>query len=164
MTVNARWQSRRPRSRAAVQVPNFYSSRSRSRAIEIRYVNGSSGAGTTALSLGVHRHMSFKHLSFSNNFSQKECGGGVKFLARRKPIFPIMKTKTRSIFLSTHHLWWGKFTLQKYGLKVIYPNPLDWLHLYADMFCNICICIFICILHSYWWTPLSSKDGLDPFE
>ena len=84
MTVNARWQSRRSRSRAAVHAPNFYSSRSRSRAvapmtscffplktwrhrsdssvagtraIEIRYVNGSSGAGTTALSPGVHRHM-----------------------------------------------------------------------------------------------------------
>ena len=28
------------------------------RAIEIRYVNGSSVAGTTALSPGVHRHMS----------------------------------------------------------------------------------------------------------
>ena len=33
MTVNARWQSRRSRSRAVVHVPNFYSSRSRYRAV-----------------------------------------------------------------------------------------------------------------------------------
>ena len=57
LTVNARWQSRRSRSRAVVHVTNFYSSRSRYRAIEIWYVNDSSGAGTAALSPCVHRQL-----------------------------------------------------------------------------------------------------------
>ena len=69
MTVNARWQSRRPRYRAVAPVTSYMflngeiwrhrsdSSVAGTRAIEIRYVNGSSVAGTTALSPGVHRHM-----------------------------------------------------------------------------------------------------------
>ena len=69
-------QSCRSRYRAVVHVPNFYSSVAGTRAIEIRYVNDSSGAGTraieiryvngsygagkTALSPGVHRHMAIR--------------------------------------------------------------------------------------------------------
>ena len=71
MTVNARWQSRRPRYRAVAPVTSYMflngeiwrhrsdSSVAGTRAIEIRYVNDSSGAGTTALSPGVHRHILF---------------------------------------------------------------------------------------------------------
>ena len=74
VTVNARWQSRCSRSRAAVHVPNFYSSVAGTRAIEIRYVNDSSGAGTTALSPGVHRHICLTLCEFF----QSGRGGGVK--------------------------------------------------------------------------------------
>ena len=86
MTRNARWRSRRPRYRAAAHVPNFYTLvpapelslpiqcvviiskgiifciRERplltgNESVEIRYVSGSSVAGTSTSSPGVPRHM-----------------------------------------------------------------------------------------------------------
>ena len=86
MTRNARWRSRRLRYRAAAHVPNFatlvpapelslsdakhnpfrkmpdtlYPERhlwSRNESVEIRYMSGSSVAGTSASSPGVPRHM-----------------------------------------------------------------------------------------------------------
>ena len=86
MTRNTRWQNRRPRYRAVAHVPNFailvpapelslsdaknnpfrkmrdtlYRERqlwSGNESVEIWYVGGSSGAGTSASSPGVPRHM-----------------------------------------------------------------------------------------------------------
>ena len=78
VTRNARWRSRRPRYNAAIQVPDFvpapelslpiqlcrhiskgiiFASKSGNESVEIRYVNGSFEAGTSASSPGVSRHI-----------------------------------------------------------------------------------------------------------